>query len=177
MSLKDTLASLQRQEQENARWEEDKPNIISEWQKSVAALITDIRAYLEEYQESNAMHFLENDIELTEEMLGRYRVKQLSITAGPVMIFVQPIGRMIIGAMGRVDIFRQGRIRDEDRIVLLRVPTSQTDSTLQWVTKSPPETGTPLGIPNGCTLMLQHERIFVPLNKEILEQKLDLLLR
>jgi hypothetical protein len=177
MSLKDTLATLQQQEQQKAQWERDKPNVIKEWQESVGHLLKEIRGYLSDYESDGSMIFSDREVELSEEMLGQYRVPAMSIVAGPAIIMVDPVGRMIIGAQGRVDMYRQGRGREQDRVVLLRVRTSPTDPTPLWATSPPPEIGTPSGKVRGRSVPQQRQRPLVPLNKEILEQRLDFMLR
>ena len=93
MALKDALIELQRQEQQKAQWEIDKPKEVEEWQASVATLIKDIRGHLKEYEGDGRMSFSEREIELSEEQYGKYRIRELSISAGPATVLVQPAGR------------------------------------------------------------------------------------
>jgi hypothetical protein len=177
MPLKDTLTRLQEEERQKAKWEKDKPKHIKDWQVSVTNLFKEIRSYLKEYEADGSISFSDREIELTEESLGRYRIPSMSIIAGPATIMLEPVGTMLVGAWGRVDMYRQGRGGEQDRILLLRLPTSRTDSTLQWKIRSQPEAVGPAGRVRGRTLLQPQRPTFVPLSKEILEQKLEDLLR
>ena len=182
MALRDTLANLQQQAEQRAQWERDRPQVTQDWRDSVNNLITDIRAYLAEYQADGSMSFAQGEIELSEQHLGKYRASTLSITAGPAVIMVAPVGRMIIGALGRVDMYRQGRPGEQDRILLLHMPTSATDPALQWMITLPPEVGAPVLAPAPRTRPGQQRmpprqlRQRVPLTKAVLEQVLEFLL-
>lgn len=165
MALKDTLANLRQQEEQKALWEKDRPKLIQDWRESVANLLKEIQGYLAEYQADGSISFLRREIELSEEQLGSYRIKALSIVAGPATVVVAPVGRMIIGAFGRVDMYRQGRAGESNRIMLLRLQTSSTDPTLRW-SITLPEIGAPSVGPGRR----------VPLDKSALEQALEFLL-
>jgi hypothetical protein len=177
MSLKDTLTKLQEDEQQKLQWERDKPKHIKDWQDAVVALIAQIREYLGEYAADGSLTFTESEIELMEEGLGRYEIKTLSIVAGPATVLVRPVGTMIVGAFGRVDMYRQGRAGDFDRVLLLRMRTSPDDPTPRWAITLPPGLGTPTngGLINRPMSSSLAQR--APLTKETLEQALDFLFR
>lgn len=181
MALKDTLANLQHQEEEKVQGQKDKPKLISEWQKEVADLFEEIQAYLVEYKNDGTMSFSEADVQRSEEMLGTYSIKEMRIVAGPVTIMATPVARMIFGARGRVDLYRQGYVAEQDRLLILRGQKSQTDPTPQWLITLPPNIGTPIaGSAKGPRMGRAagpQDRQRVSLSKETLEQCLDFLLR
>ena len=71
------------------------------------------------------------------------------------------------GAKGRVDMYRQGRVGEADRIMLLRVETSPPDPP-RWEITVPPKPGMPRISPQRLARAL--------LTKQTLEQAIDFLL-
>jgi hypothetical protein len=169
MALRDTLAQLRQREEQNAQWERDKPKVIIDWQESVASLLEEIREYLGEYEADGSMSFTKSEVHLSEERLGKYRIDAMQISAPPAIIVVAPVGRLIVGATGRVDIYRQGRTGEADRIKILRISTSQTDPTPLWAVTTPPAIGMPIS-------SAARRPNLEPLSKEVLEQSLEFLL-
>ena len=171
MSLKDTLARLKGEEEQKTQWEEDKPKIIREWQAIVTNLLTEIRLYLSDYEKDGFLSFSPREIRLSEEGLGDYLIGAMSINAGAAKLMVDPVGTLIIGALGRVDIYRQGRSSEQDRMVLLRVKQPESNSEGMWKTFLPDEIGAPR-----TGILQTPARRLVPFTKEILEQRLELML-
>jgi hypothetical protein len=107
MALKETLAQLRQQEKLTAQEKQDKPQLIAEWQQAVVKLLEAIRGHLAEYEADGFMSFTQREINLSEERLGRYRISAMDISAPPAIVVVAPVGRMIVGARGRVDMKKQ----------------------------------------------------------------------
>jgi hypothetical protein len=160
LPLKDTLKMLREREQREKQALDNRPNTIQEWKDAVASLFAEIRRYLEEYEKDGSLSFSEETTRLTEESLGSYGVPLMKITAGPAVILVEPVGRLVIGAFGRVDMHRQGQAGEQQRLMFLRMPKSTTDATPIWHLRMPVES-----------------RSSVPLTKEAIEQAIDFLLR
>jgi hypothetical protein len=172
MALKDTLKHLKRQKEADSEWESKKPEVIKEWNEAVTKLFAEIRNFLTEYEKQGSMSFADSNMQLSEERLGTYSTHQLNIDVPPFKIIVAPVGRMVVGAAGRVDMYRQARVGEADRIKFLRVPKSATDSTLQWAISSPPEIGTP----TSRTARRGPLQLLV-LSKSALEHAVDFLLK
>lgn len=69
---------------------------------------------------------------VTEEHIGAYRIQCLVITTRTAQIHIDPIGRNIIGATGRVDILSYPSM---DRLLLLRQGNAwklYTESKIPW---------------------------------------------
>lgn len=95
--------------------EVDKDQRISAWQARIGSLFADIRGYLAGYSVSVS----EGKSTLTEEVLGSYEVPTLSLEIGAKVVRIAPIGTMIFGARGRVDVEGvAGRVR----LVLAKPP-------------------------------------------------------
>lgn len=104
MALKKTLANLKQSSVTSVN-----PAIkISNWQNAVAGLHKLIRNSLRDYSDQGLITITENTVTAFEERLGAYSVQQLFLEAGPVTLVVDPVGTVIIGGQGRVDLYRRG---------------------------------------------------------------------
>lgn len=136
MSLRQTLQTVIDQAEKQNEFDARKPQIIAQWQGAVAWLDNQIQTWLAEYVEDGSITFAKEMIELREETLGSYSIEAMNINAGPIVVRVQPTGRMIIAAAGRVDMYRQGRSSDTDRILFLRLDAERIDA---WGMRLPPK--------------------------------------
>jgi hypothetical protein len=168
MTFRDTL---ERHRKEALAGPLDEAAVIEEWQKAVGAFMSNIEEFLEEYKD--AIVFENDDIEVTEEDLGTYQVPQMTLRVGTAVLMIQPVGRLVIGGDGRVDLYRQGRSAQNDRVIALR-HAGNSDS--QWALSIPPEDHS-FTIMSTAALAQSLKRIFVPFTKESLESALDRLLQ
>jgi hypothetical protein len=170
MSLKDTLEKRQR---ESAQIQSlDKQAYIDEWKHAVDSLLRQIEEFLHEYKERGWLQFETGKLQVTEDALDTYEISQLTLRApGSAVIMIEPVGRMIIGAVGRVDIYRQGHIAKDDRVMVLR-----RHPTLDWQLSLPPEIKS-FTIMSTQALSQALKRQIVPFTKQNLEAALDRLLQ
>ena len=157
MALRDTLKSVTDRAREDAEFETRKPQFIADWQASVQKLNAQIREWLAEYEMEGSISFETEQSEVREEMLGVYQVEAMNIRLGPFLVRVQPAGRIIIGAVGRVDMYRQGRSSSDERVLFLRQKDAEGES---WKLRKPPAGG-------GSNFNLQ------PLDRDSFEAALD----
>jgi hypothetical protein len=82
------------------------------------------------------MNFNISNITITEEFLGAYEIPRLELFLGEkglserieeVVIF-EPVGRNVIGANGKIDIYLRGRISDKALLLLMR----DDNENLHW---------------------------------------------
>ncbi|HEX4113969.1 MAG TPA: hypothetical protein VH020_15660 [Stellaceae bacterium] len=169
MPLQETLNKLREKQQREEQAKQDKPKQIAEWKDAVRTLLGTIREYLAEYEHKGLLTFSTESVVLMEERLGSYEIDGMRIVAGPVTILIQPVGLEIIGAWGRVDMHRQGRAGESQRVMILRVRNSATETTIIWQ----------LMMPQGAEGSINHlsrGRRTVPMTKEALEQAIEFLL-
>ena len=174
MPLRDTLSRLQEQQKRESQAISDRPALIAEWKSAVDELFIKIREYLGEYIREGSLSVKDRHVRLTEESLGTYEVDAMDIHAGPIIILVQPVGLMVIGAAGRVDMHRQGRPSEQHRVMLLRAPESKDNPSLAWFINYPSE-ATP-------QMVFKYQfpvatRKVTPLTKEALEEAVEFLLK
>jgi len=171
MPLKDTLNRLREQEKQE---KQDRPALIAGWQAAVDALLTQIHSYLSEYEKDGSLIIKQKRIRFTEENLGTYEINAMEIQAGPILVLVQPVGLIVTGAEGRVDMHRQGRPGEEHRIMLLRMRPSGTTSMPAWFITLPRNTP---GFQAQVYTAPTPTRSIEPLSKAALERAVDMLLK
>jgi hypothetical protein len=87
------------QEQTVIDWEAQK----NEWLTYIDNLYKSVDSFLKEYIESGQVVVSYSDRELTEDDIGRYQVRVMHLTIGSNLIALIPVGTMLIGTKGRVD--------------------------------------------------------------------------
>lgn len=74
------------------------------WINSVNEIFSNIRIWVEEPIKNNLVEIIDEEVEINEERLGKYKISSLAIRSLWDTVYIRPIGRMILGAIGRVDI-------------------------------------------------------------------------
>ena len=171
MALKDTLERRQRELASTPTF--DKAAVIAEWRNAVNELMDEMENFLGEYRDAGTLVFERSEAQITEEALGTYRVSQMTLRAGPAVVMFQPIGRMIIGATGRVDLYRQGHGNKNERVMALR---GGPDSDWRWTLSIPPKENS-FQIMKVPALVQSLQRTSAALTKESIETALDQLLQ
>lgn len=76
---------------------------LKEWQDNLTSFYSKVERILEPYVSAEQIHLKKTKMELREEFLGTYEVDSLSINIGRINVDLKPIGTLLIGAKGRVD--------------------------------------------------------------------------
>lgn len=93
-------------------WNKEK----KEWLKYLSDLHTDIEGFLSKYVKAKKINLKKYPVIIEEENIGEYRANAISIQIGNESVVLRPIGTMLIGSKGRVDIEGNGKTR---KIVLV----------------------------------------------------------
>lgn len=104
MPLRDTLANLKQVRPEAT----DPASIRQNWQNAVSALYTMIERNLVDYIRNGLIELQRVPVTRSEDKLGAYEIDELHLKAGPETIIVSPVAAGVIGARGRLDIYRRG---------------------------------------------------------------------
>jgi hypothetical protein len=81
----------------------DDEKIKEDWLAKIDEFYSLIQKFLHDYLEEGKIVKEWKTIQLSEETLGEYEVKQLILKIGNTRIVFTPIGRIILGALGRID--------------------------------------------------------------------------
>ena len=75
-----------------------------DWIQSLRNLHSTMEKYLAKYTEAGQIRVDRDKVQISEEHLGSYEVEKLTFQIGNDKIVAKPIGAMMIGAAGRVDL-------------------------------------------------------------------------
>lgn len=102
--------------------------IRNEWIAEVDRLFKEVESWLSKWVEKGYLTVRRSSIVLSEEHLGDYDVPQLELFAGREKIVLEPLGRHILGALGRIDLYLAGFKSDARMIVWLE----DSDGSRRW---------------------------------------------
>jgi hypothetical protein len=133
LSFRDKLIKLSEKRKEGSTdWGQRK----DEWIGAVNRLYDEIEVWFLELFDEGYMDIKLVKITLAEEFIGEYEIDTLELYLGErgsydaveeVVIF-EPIGRNVIGASGRIDIYLRGRKSEKVLLLLMRDPNSDNYS-------------------------------------------------
>ena len=125
-----------RQSSEAVDWEET----LAAWLRELSALYSAMEGYLKSYTDSGQIKIGRRPVQLSEDYLGTYDAEALVLSIGDDEVIAQPIGTLLIGSRGRVDLSGP---RKTLRIVLLdkggpamKITISGTDGPIETSTRS-----------------------------------------
>jgi len=74
-----------------------------DWLENLATFYSTVEGYLAQFQKSRKVRLEKANISLKEEQIGEYKANSMTIFLGSDKVTLVPIGTMLIGAKGRVD--------------------------------------------------------------------------
>lgn len=99
---------VKRQQELSAAAEEkipfDPKKELEDWLRYLNVLYSDIQTYLKDYISGGSISFKIEDKKLNEDFSGPYIAPRMIIRIGLQEIRLEPIGTMLIGSRGRVDV-------------------------------------------------------------------------
>jgi len=88
-----------RSTEEEIDWDAQK----LQWLRYLDEFYRTISEFLAPYIENGSVEMMDRDIPLTEEYLGTYSARELSLNIQGERVVFEPIGTLLIGAKGRID--------------------------------------------------------------------------
>jgi hypothetical protein len=105
-------AFVKRQQQSAASTGADWSRELKDWLRYLSELYGRIEGLLQDYIKSGAIAVSYREIPMNEENIGSYTARQMILKIGPQEITLKPIGTLLIGTLGRVDVVgSSGRTR------------------------------------------------------------------
>ena len=77
---------------------------LQEWLDYIDLLYKKINDYMAKYIAANTASITYNDMTLTEDFSGSYSIRRMLLKIGRSTVTFTPIGTMLIGSKGRVDV-------------------------------------------------------------------------
>jgi hypothetical protein len=146
--------------------------IRDEWLRRLDELYGQIRTFLNDYVNAGEIHLELSPITLNEENIGIYTAPQLTLMIGRKQVRFQPIGTLLIGSRGRVDVIGTGVA--EARLVLINKNFTRASDmiriTIDFAGKLPtPPKKDPSNIDQAWKIVTRPpERRFIELTQETL---------
>ena len=109
-----------------------------DWICSLNSLYSDMENYLKKYTEADQIQIARKNIQISEDYLGSYEAEMLTLQIGYDKVVAKPIGRLMIGAAGRVDLTGA---RGTLRLVLLEKGGPAIQTKIEIGRKVEEETG------------------------------------
>lgn len=75
-----------------------------DWIQSLRDLYSKMEQFLKKYTEAGQIQITRDKVQISENYLGSYEVERLTFRIGNDKVIAKPIGRLMIGAAGRVDL-------------------------------------------------------------------------
>jgi hypothetical protein len=97
-------AFVKRQQQSAASAGADWSRELKDWLRYLSELYGRIEELLQDYIKSGAIAVSYREIPMNEENIGSYTARQMTLKIGPQEISLIPIGTLLIGTRGRVDV-------------------------------------------------------------------------
>ncbi|MGO9569832.1 MAG: hypothetical protein ACLP5H_20050 [Desulfomonilaceae bacterium] len=110
--------------EEKVDWEACK----SEWIARVGKLYDEVEEWLMPWKEKGYITLARTLTPKSEEPLGDYEIGTLEITAGDETIVFEPFRRLVIGALGRIDVYLRGFKSDAQMLLSLE----DAEGRLRW---------------------------------------------
>jgi hypothetical protein len=111
---------------------------VAKWQTSVGELYAAIESYLAEQVSRGTVRFTYTDIELNENYIGTYGLQKLLIEIGTQHIRLVPVGTIVIGGRGRVDVI--GSV-GSSRLILIDEAVRRPEDLIRVKIHPDPEEG------------------------------------
>ncbi|RDE36269.1 hypothetical protein DV713_01400 [Parageobacillus thermoglucosidasius] len=99
-NLEEFLTKKKEQAEKNKiDWEQKK----QQWLMEITTFYKQIQSFLTPLQEKGLLSFEWEEVKKYEEYLGEYTTRKLYVNFPDQQVVIEPIGKNIIGAMGRID--------------------------------------------------------------------------
>ena len=150
MALKEKLKQdLESRDKSQVDWDKRK----QEWISSVNELNSQIKTWFSDYEAEGLVKFKLTQKQKTEEYIGQYKVNVLHMLfANDKEIIIEPMGTLIIGAWGRLDVYFRGYNSEKQYILRSR----EDNGNFSWQ-----------------IVNAQNKREIRPLTKEALEELIE----
>jgi len=103
MSSSDFADFVKRQSERSNEPEIDWEKTKDEWLQRLSELYKSVEGYLKDFTESGQIKIQSVPIYLSEEKLGTYSASKVTIDIGAQHVELVPVGTLLIGSAGRVD--------------------------------------------------------------------------
>lgn len=120
MALKTTILEMRERDRDRREAVLDRPLMVENWRHDIGEVYDVIRAALKPYVDEGSTVIDVEDVDVTDDDLGRNTYPQLVIEIVGCRIMVTPVARFTIGGTGRIDMYRENRPTEDHRVFIVR---------------------------------------------------------
>lgn len=139
MSLNATVQRLRNEEKDRKAVRDDRASLVSAWQSDVLLVYEAFEKALESFVDDGTARIHRGHATISEEMLGGYDIATLAIDIVGRHILLVPIARLTVRGTGRLDLYREDRPAESNRILVLRGSADVGQSPGPWVIQDRPD--------------------------------------
>ncbi|MEE9372917.1 MAG: hypothetical protein V3V00_07660 [Saprospiraceae bacterium] len=103
MSKKDFEDLLKKHDEQSEEKEIDWESQKHEWLEFINQFYLSLENWLAPYKEKGTVSYSYNNLNLTEEYIGTYNVRTMTVDFAGQQLTLEPIGTLLIGSKGRID--------------------------------------------------------------------------
>ena len=180
MSLSTTVQKLRNQDSDRRALAADRNAFLTQWRRDVVELYGQFQKALAPFVADNAARIIQTITSIEEDLLGEYDIEALVIEIIDRRIFLMPKARMVTGATGRIDLYREDRPSERNRVILLRGGAGAQLQPDVWLIQDRRESSSPIERAIESTAMtmanlLQRPRFRV-INDVTIQESIDFVL-
>ena len=101
-----------------------------DWKKHLDEFYQLVEGFLQKYIDQGKVHITTATKQITEEHIGSYDVKSLEVQIGIIKVRLDPIGTLIVGAKGRVDM-----LGPHGTVKFVLVPKTASSPTIRVIVR------------------------------------------
>lgn len=94
---------LKEKQEEEKHQDVEWNKVKKDWLATLDTFFTQIKEWLDEARKNKLLEVYDRGVAVSEEHLGNYKAPALEIKTKARAVHIEPVGRLIVGAHGRVD--------------------------------------------------------------------------
>lgn len=133
MSLSATVRRMRNRENDQRAIAADRDAFIGRWKRDVAAIYELFEEALKPFVDSGDAELSREQTTVAEEPLGEYGIDMLVVEVVGRRVLLVPKARITIGGTGRLDLYREDRPSENNRVLLIRGATAADHDPDLWL--------------------------------------------
>lgn len=120
MALDATVQRLRNKDDDQRAVKQNRDAFVTQWREEVGAVYGQFEKALKRFVDDGAAKITKGQTVITEDLLGEYEIETLAIDIVGRRVLLVPQARITIGGRGRLDLYREDRPSEDNRILIVR---------------------------------------------------------
>lgn len=144
MALDATVQRLRNKDSDQRAVKQDRDAFVTQWREDVETVYAQFEKALKRFVDDGAAKITKGQTVITEELLGEYEIETLAIDIVGRRVLLVPQARITISGMGRLDLYREDRPSEDNRILIVRGVAAADYRPNLWMIEVPRAPVSPL---------------------------------